>query len=117
MGQYANELYARNFSLECENKALRGTIEEFKSGQRYRKLTEDYGKVIAGYRRETQRLKKALAAEKKSTANVREIWFEQCDKDWDWYQKELEKKEKRICELETQCWETMRDCDNKILEM
>ena len=46
MGQYANELYARNYSLECENKALRGQIEEFKNGQRYKKLAEGYGKVI-----------------------------------------------------------------------
>ena len=44
MGQYANELYARNYSLECENKALRGQIEEFKNGQRYKKLAEGYGK-------------------------------------------------------------------------
>ncbi len=83
MGQYANELYARNYSLECENKALRGTIEEFKNGHRYRKLTEGYGKVIAGYRRETECLKKALAAEKKNTKKALETWFEQCDKDWD----------------------------------
>lgn len=117
MGQYANELYARNFSLECENKALQGTIGEFKSGLRYRKLAEGYGKVIAGYKRENQQLKKALAAEKKTTIEVRDIWFEQCDKDWEWYQAELEKKDKRIRELETQCWETLRDCDNKILEM
>ena len=72
MGQYANELYARNYSLECENKALRGTIEEFKNGHRYRKLTEGYGKVIAGYRRETECLKKALAAEKKNTKKALE---------------------------------------------
>ena len=117
MGQYANELYARNYSLECENKALRGRIEEFKSGLRYRKLAEGYGKVIAGYKRENQQLKKALAAEEKARANVRDIWFEQCDKDWVWYQTELENKDKRICELETQCWETLRDCDNKILEI
>ena len=117
MGQYANELYARNCSLECENKALQGTIGEFKSGLRYRKLAEGYGKVIAGYKRENQQLKKALAAEKKTTIEVRDIWFEQCDKDWEWYQAELEKKDKRIRELETRCWETLRDCDNKILEM
>jgi len=117
MGQYANELYLRNYSLECENKAFREQIEEFKNGKRYRKLAEGYGKVIAGYKRETQRLKKALAAEKKTTANVRDIWFEQCDKDWEWYQAEIEKKEKRIFELETQCWETLRDCDNRILEI
>ncbi len=30
---------------------------------------------------------------------------------------ELQKKEKLISELKTQCWETLRDCDNKILEM
>ena len=83
MGQYANELYARNLSLECENKALRGTIAEFKSGKRYQKIAEGHGKIIAGYKREIQRLKMALAAEKKTTANVRDIWFEQCDKDWD----------------------------------
>ena len=93
MGQYANELYARNYSLECENKALRGQIEEFKNGQRYKKLAEGYGKVIAGYKRETRRLNKELAAEKKTTSNVRDIWFEQCDKDWEWYQSEIEKKD------------------------
>jgi len=35
MGQYLNELYARNFTLQCENKALRRTIDEFKNGKRY----------------------------------------------------------------------------------
>ena len=117
MGQYANELYARNFSLECENKALRRELEEYKNGQRYRKLVEDYGKVIAGYKRENQQLKKALAAEEKTRKKVREIWFAECDKDWKWYQSELEKRDKRIRELETQCWETLRDCDNKILDI
>ena len=117
MGQYANELYARNYSLECENKALQGTIAEFKNGKRYRKIVEGYGKIIAGYKHENQQLKKAIAAEKKTTANVRNIWFEQCNKDWEWYQSELEKKEKRILELEKQCWETLRDCDNKILKI
>ena len=70
MGQYANELYSRNLSLECENKALRGVVEEFKNGKRYQRIAEGYEKVIAGYRRENQRLKKALAAEEKTTANA-----------------------------------------------
>ena len=117
MGQYANEIYARNFALECENKALRETIDGFKSGKRYRKITEDYGRVIAGYKRENQRLAREIAAERKTTINVRDIWFAQCDEDWEWYQSELEKKDRRIRELETQCWETLRDCDNKILEI
>jgi hypothetical protein len=117
MGQYSNELYARNYSLECENKSLQGIIAEFKNGQRYKKIVEDYGKVIAGYKRENQQLKKALAAEERLREKVRDIWFTQCDKDWEWYQSELEKKDKRIRELETLNWETLRDCDNKILEI
>ena len=68
-----------------KREALREQIEEYKNGQRYKTLAEGYGKVIAGYKCETQRLNKELAAEKKTTSNVRTIWFEQCDKDWEWY--------------------------------
>lgn len=117
MGQYANEIYARNFSLECENKALRRTIEEFKAGKRYQRLKDGYEKVIAGYKRENQQLAKALSAEKKTTANVRDIWFNQCDQDWEWYQSELARKDKRIIELEQQNWETLWDCDNRVLKI
>ncbi len=113
MGQYANELYTQNHSLQCENKALRRIVDEFKSGKRYKKLQEGHERVIAGYKQENRRLAKALAAERETTTRVRNIWFEQCDMDFDWYQKELEKKEQQIGELETKYWETLWEYDKK----
>ena len=117
MGQYANELYAQNYSLQCENKALRRIVDEFKSGKRYKKLQEGHERVIAGYKQENRRLAKALAAERETTKRVRDIWFEQCDTDYDWYQAELEKKEQRISELETKYWKTLWEYDKKLLDI
>ena len=117
MGQYANELYTQNHSLQCENKALRKIVDEFKSGKRYKKLQEGHERIIAGYKQENRRLAKALAAERETTTRVRNIWFEQCDTDFDWYQKELEKKEQQIGELETKYWETLWEYDKKLLDI
>ena len=117
MGQYANELYAQNYSLQCENKALRRIVDEFKSGKRYKKLQEGHERVIAGYKQENRRLAKALTEERKTTTKVRDIWFEQCDTDFDWYQAELEKKEQRISELETKYWKTLWEYDKKLLDI
>ena len=117
MGQYANELYVQNYSLQCENKALRRIVDEFKSGKRYQKLQEGHERVIAGYKQENRRLAKALAEERETTTRVRNIWFEQCDTDFEWYQEELEKKEQRISELETKYWETLWEYDKKLLDI
>ena len=101
MGQYQNELYAQNCALQCENKALRKENVEFKNGKRYKKLQEGHERVVAGYKQEIRRLTKELAAERETRRKVRDIWFEQCDTDFDWYQAELEKRDQRIQELET----------------
>ena len=117
MGQYLNELYAQNFALQCENKALRQTNDEFKNGRRYKKLQDGYGRIIAGYKQEIRRLTKELEAERETRRKVRDIWFEQCDTDFDWYQAELEKRDKRIRELETKYWETLWEYDKKLLNV
>ena len=70
MGQYANELYTQNHSLQCENKALRRIVDEFKSGKRYKKLQEGHERVIAGYKQENRRLAKALVAERETTTRL-----------------------------------------------
>lgn len=107
MGQYLNDLYTQNYSLQCENKALRRTIDEFKNGRRYKILKDGYDQVIAGYKKESRRQAKELAAAREETRRVRNIWFEQCDTDFDRYQAELEKKDQRIRELETKYWEIL----------
>lgn len=113
MGQYLNELYARNASLQCENKALRQQIDEFKNGKRYKILQGGHDRIVAGYKQENRRLAKELAAAREETIRVRNIWFEQCEADFDSYQKEMEKKAKRISTLEEKYWETIREYDRK----
>ncbi len=117
MSQYLNELYTQNFMLQCENKALRQTIDEFRSGKRYKKLQEGHERVVAGYKQENRRLARELAASRETTRKVRDIWFEQCDTDFDWYQAELEKKDRRICELEEKYWKTLWEYDKKLLNV
>ena len=104
MGQYANELYAQNCSLLCENKALRKTIDEYKSGKRYTTIQDSYARIISGYKHERIRLIKKLAAAREETKQVRNIWFDQCDSDFESYQAELDKMAQRYSKLEKKYW-------------
>ena len=117
MGQYLNELYAQNFALQCENKALRRKVDEFKSGRRYKILQDSYDRIVAGYKQENRRLTRELAAARATTTRVWDIWFEQCDTDFDWYRTELEKKDQHIQELEEKYWRTLWEYDKKLLEV
>ena len=45
MGQHLNELYAQNFTLQCENKALWQKIDEFKNGKEDKDY-EDPGRLL-----------------------------------------------------------------------
>ena len=45
-------------TLQYQNKALRQELESFRSGKRYKKLQADHHKVVAGYIKEINRLKK-----------------------------------------------------------
>ena len=73
MSQHLNELYAQNFTLQCENKALWQKIDEFKNGKRYRKLQDGHERVVAGYKQEIRRLTKELATERETRRKVRDI--------------------------------------------
>ena len=117
MGQYANELYAQNASLQCENKALKNEVAEFKNGKRYIKLQNDHKTIVSGYQRVIRKLKSAVAKTQDNAAKDRDMWIGQCDSDWEWYQSELAKKDKEVQRLEERNWETVRACDAKILAL
>lgn len=44
-----DNLFEDYMAARCTIKNLRRTIDEFKSGERYRKLQKDYHLVAAGY--------------------------------------------------------------------
>lgn len=95
-----NRTYSELVSLQCENRALRQQIKEFENGSRYLKIQSDYSRVIAGYKRENQQLKKEVEKERVTGKKARDLWIDQCNADWEKYQSELKKQERQIEKLE-----------------
>lgn len=107
-------LFSKLTTLQYQNKALRRELESFRNGERYKKLQADHHKVVAGYIRELNRLKRELAKAHAATVTVRDIWFEECDSDWEKYQAELDKKEQEIQKLIDKNWEILKASDDRI---
>ena len=57
-----DNLFEDYMAARCTIKALKRTIEEFKSGKRYLKLQKDYHRVTAGYINEIKRLKREVGS-------------------------------------------------------
>lgn len=107
-------LFSELTTLQYQNKAMRQELEAFRNGERYKKLQADHRKVVTGYIKEIGRLKKELAQAHADTARVRNIWFEECDSDWEKYQAELNKKEHKIQKLMDEKWEILKASDERI---
>lgn len=107
-------LFSELTTLQYQNKAMRQELEAFRNGERYQKLQADHHKVTTGYIKEISRLKKELAKAHADTVRVRNIWFEECDSDWEKYQAELNKKEQKIQKLMDEKWEILKASDDKI---
>ena len=107
-------LFSEYTTPQYQNKAMRQELEAFRNGERYKKLQTDHHKVVAGYIKEIDRLKKELAKAHAATVTVRNIWFEECDSDWEKYQAELNKKEQEIQKLIDKNWEILKASDDRI---
>ena len=51
-------LFSEYTTPQYQNKAMRQELEAFRNGERYKKLQTDHHKVVAGYIKEIDRLKK-----------------------------------------------------------
>lgn len=110
----ADNLYESYIVLQYRNKAMQRELESFRDGTRYKKLQEDHRRVIAGYIKENRSLRQELADAHAETVRVRDLWFGQCDSDWEKYQKELAKKDKEIQRLKDQNWKLLKESDDKL---
>ena len=110
----SGNLYESYIVLQYRNKAMQRELESFRDGTRYKKLQEDHRRVIAGYIKENKSLRQELADAHAETVSVRDLWFEQCDSDWEKYQKELAKKDKEILRLKDQNWKLLKESDDRI---
>ena len=108
-----DRIYSEMTSLQYENRALRKEIESFRNGERYKKLQQDHHQVIAGYERKISQLKKDLEKERDTRKRVRNLWINQCQKDYESYQAELEKKNRKLEKLEKKQLETRQRSELK----
>ena len=112
-----DRIYSEMTSLQYENRALRKEIESFRNGERYKKLQQDHHQVIAGYERKISQLKKDLEKERDTRKRVRNLWINQCQKDYESYQAELEKKNRKLEKLEKKQLETRQRSEKKIASL
>ena len=111
------ELIVKVNTLECVVKAQQQQLDEFRSGERYLKLQKDFRRVIAGYERMIKNLKIELGKAHAETVNVRNIWFEQCDQDWQTYLKEMSRMQSQVEKYQDLYWETLKACDDKVASL
>ena len=111
------ELIVKVNTLECIVKAQQQQLEAFRSGERYMKLQKDFRRVIAGYERTIKNLNIELGKAHAETVNVRNIWFEQCDQDWQKYLKEMSRMQSQVEKYQNLYWETLKACDDKVASL
>lgn len=107
-------LFEINMALKSEVKALKHTIEEFKSGKRYLKIQKDHSRVVKGYIKEIERLKKEVSAAHAQAVTVRKIWTDECDRIWQEHLSEMARKDEKIRKLEDRLWDIQAKSDEKI---
>ena len=112
-----DRIYSEMTSLQYENRALRKEIESFRNGERYKKLQQDHHRVIAGYERKISQLKKDLENERAMRKRVRNLWIDQCKKDYDSYQAELEVKNRKMEKLEKEKLEIRKKYEETIASL
>lgn len=101
-------------ALQYRVKALRHELDEFHSGERYKKLQSDHRRVIDGYIREISKLRKELADAHAQTKSVLDIWYQESEDIWEKHVSEMEKKDREIQRLEERYWETLKRNDDRI---
>ena len=101
-------------ALQYKVKSLAQQIAEFKSGERYRKLEEEYKSIIRKLEKNIRELKQELAQARKEIRSVRNQWMEANDDLYHECQKELDRKDRLIAKLKKENLEVVRQRDEAL---
>ena len=101
-------------ALQYRVKAQARQIDEFKSGEGYRKIEETYKGIIRDQEKTIRRLKQELAQAHQETISVREKWMETVDDLDREYNKELRRKDRQIATLKKENLEMARQRDEAL---
>lgn len=92
--------FEQNSAFQYQYRCLKRQVEEFQSGEKYRKMEEEYKALVRRYNRETARLKKELSDAHRETVTVRRYWGEIVDEQGREHKREEKKLLTRIKQLE-----------------
>ena len=112
-----DNLFEDYMSARCTIKALKRTIEEFRSGERYMKLQKDYHRVAAGYIKEIKRLKLEVGRLNAHAVSIRNMWADDYYAMYEEMQAEIRRLKETIRRLEDKVWEEERKSGEKITKL
>ncbi len=112
-----NSLFEDYMSARCTIKALKRTIEEFESGERYLKLQKDYHCVANGYIREIKRLKLEIGRLNVRTVSIRNMWSDDYYSMYEEKQAGIRNLKETIRRLEDRVWEEQRKSDERATKL
>ena len=112
-----NNLFEDYMAARCTIKALKRTIEEFKSSERYMKLQKDYNRVSDGYIREIKRLRLEIGRLNAQMISIRNMWSDDYYSMYEEKQAEIRNLKETIRRLEDKVWEERRKSDEKIAKL
>ena len=112
-----NNLFEDYMSARCTIKSLNRTIDEFKSGERYLKLQNDFHRVTNGYIKEIKQLKLEIGHLNARMISIRNMWSGDYYALYDEKQVEIRNLKETIRRLEDEIWEERRNSDEKILKL
>ena len=112
-----DNLFEDYMAARCKIKALKRTIEEFKTGERYMKLQRDYHRVTNGYIKEIKQLKLEIGRLNARMISIRNMWSDDCYAMYEEKQAEIRNLKETIRRLEDKVWEEKRNSDEKNIKL
>lgn len=115
-----NNAYEYISNLQYCLKAARKQVADFKSGEKYVRMTEEHKNIVRELEKTIRALKKELEEAKRETIRVRELWFQAFEEELKdreqercYYERELKKMEQCVLKAEAE-----RDLSqNKVTEL
>lgn len=110
-------LFEDYMAAQCMIKALKKTIREFESGERYLKLQKDYHLVCAGYIKEIRKLKGEVGSLNARLISARDMWTEDYYALYEEDQAKIRQLKETIRRTEDKMWKKEREHDEEITRL
>ena len=106
-------LFESYMAARCLIKSLRHQLEEFESGERYLKIQRDHSRVVAGYIKESKKMRLEIGRLNARLISTRDMWSEDYYALYDEQQARVRKLQEKVRRCEDRIWDIQRECDDR----